>query len=48
MQVEAAANVVTEQAPDPRWPWVITAAQLQHMTFPEDRPSRRERQKEAA
>ena len=35
MRVEAVTNVVTEQTPDPRWPWVITAAQLQRMTFPE-------------
>jgi hypothetical protein len=25
-----------DQEPDPRWLWVITAAQLQRMTFPEE------------
>jgi hypothetical protein len=43
MRVEAVTNVVTEPTPDPRWPWVITAAQLQCMTFPEEPRRRRER-----
>jgi hypothetical protein len=43
MTEEAVTNAVTEPAPDPRWPWVITAAQLQRMTFPDEPPRRRER-----
>jgi hypothetical protein len=43
MKAESTANMVIEAARDPRWPWVITAAQLQRMTFPDEPPRRRKR-----
>jgi hypothetical protein len=29
---------MSDPARDPRWPWVFTAAELQRMTFPDEKP----------